>query len=227
MLRWGRLGVLVLAAAASACGGGSPADGDRSPGEQNGASTPGAVQFAFPLRDRTAVKGLVAFGYYDVPHNGIDFRPHDSLARMEVVAPASGSVTAAGVVEFGGLRHVQVNVTVDSQWAYALVFEPMTRDASLFDRQVAAVSAKAGDRITTGGPVGALLLGGRDGPPTVHFLVTRGSGACVCPYKYSTAAAQADYAYIASHGTDNHLPNGKFCVVDEIPNGLAGEALTR
>ncbi len=225
MLRWGRLGVLVLAAILLGCG--SPAERDTSPHEPNGASPPADVQFAFPLRDRTAVKGLVAFGYYDVPHNGIDFRPYDNLARMDVVAPASGSVRAASVVEFGGLRHVQVNVTVDSQWGYALVFEPMTRDASLFDRQVAAVSAKAGDRITTGEPVGALLLGGRDGPPTVHFLVTRGSGACVCPYKYSTAAAQADYAYIASHGTDNHLPNGKFCVVDEIPNGVAGETLQR
>ena len=219
MLRCARLAALALAAALVSCGGdGGSTAGPPSPEKSDDSST-GDVRFAFPVRDRTAVKGLVAFGVYDSPHNGIDFRPYEAAGRLEIVAPAPGTVTQASVVEFGGLRHVQVNVAVDSRWTYALVFEPMTKDGALFARQVAAVTATSGARISVGDPVGTLLLGGKDGPPSVHFLVTRGIGACVCPYAHSTAAAQADYAFIAAHGTENYLPNGKFCVYDEVPNG--------
>ena len=176
------------------------------------------VAFAFPVRDRSSVKGLVAFGAYGAanPHNGIDFRPFDRLQRMEVVAPESGEVTAARVVEFGGLRHVQVDISVDSLWGFALVFEPMTSDRALFERQVAAVIARQGERVSVGDSVGALLLGGTEGPPTVHFLVTRGT-AVVCPYNYSTAQARADYDYIAASAPANYLPEGKICVFEQIP----------
>lgn len=199
---WSCVSAVAVAATVAACSG----------------SGSGEVSFDFPVRDRADVKGLVAFGAYgaDNPHNGIDFRPFDHLERMEIVAPASGRVTESRVVEFGGLQHVQVDVSVDSRWGYALVFEPMTLDEELFGRQVAAVSAKAGDRLAAGEPVGALLLGGTDGPPTVHFLATRGR-RLVCPYNHSTVEAQADYAAVAANGTDNLLPGGKFCVVDELP----------
>jgi len=179
----------------------------------------GEVAFAFPIRSPADVKGLVAFGAYgsENPHNGIDFRPYDRLERMEVLSPVAGRVTASRVVEFGGLQHVQVDVEVDSRWSIALVFEPMTRDPGLFARQVAAVTAADGDRLSVGDPVGALLLGGRDGPPTVHFLANRGR-VQVCPYEHSTAEARADYELVAAGGTENHLPGGQICVVDEIPN---------
>ena len=70
--------------------------------------------------------------------------------------------------------------------------------------------------LAAGDPVGALLLGGADGPPTVHFLATRGS-ALVCPFDHSIAGAQADYAFVAAAGPGNFLPGGQICVVGELP----------
>lgn len=199
---------LFLGVALAACSSTS----DPSPLDRN-------FTFAFPVRNRADIKGLVAFGAYGAenPHNGIDFRPYDRLERMEILSPVSGTVKAVREVEFGGLRHVQVNISVGSGWETALVFEPMTLDGDLFERQLAAVTAKAGEHISVGDPVGALLLGGTDGPPTVHFLATHGD-AFVCPYDHSTAEARADYDFVAASGPENHLPGSRICVVAEIPN---------
>lgn len=179
--------------------------------------TGGFEPLEFPFRHTGDIVRLVAFGIPNWsgtdPHNGIDLEVDHGLASSEIVSPVTGIVDRIEAFEnpFSeppGQLMVTVTIRTPLGTEVSLVLEPSTADPSMKTAQLNAVRVTEGQVVGPGTPVADLLVGAL-GYPHLHYMTMRG-GNFVCPYGYSSPAAQALFEALASR-PGNHLPDGNLC----------------
>ncbi|HOW96514.1 MAG TPA: hypothetical protein P5567_03070 [Kiritimatiellia bacterium] len=171
----------------------------------------------FPVRRTGDIIRVAAFGIPNWsgtdPHNGIDLEVNHGLASSEIVSPVTGVVERieASETPFSeppGQLMVTVTIRTPLGTDVSLVLEPSTADPVVKTNQLNAVHVSEGQGVGVGTPVADLIVGAL-GYPHLHYMVMRGD-EFVCPYGYSSPAAQAIFESLAGL-PGSSLPDGNIC----------------
>ncbi len=127
-------------------------------------------------------------------HTGIDLKIENSSIILSPCTGTIGLITST-VHEIKGHIMISINIRINLAWSVMIVFEPYSNSTVLHEEQLSLINAKFGQHIETGDQLGTLLNGGEF--PHIHFTV-RHNFKSVCPFNYSSLAAQTIFLEVAT-----------------------------
>ncbi len=161
-------------------------------------------ELEFPFGDPDTI---VRFAAFDTPnwsgtdpHNGIDMVVNETLDRVQIIAPVSGTISSIQVSYNPFSNPVNqlmmtVGIKFSNSWEIALVLEPSSADPALTLEQSQAVAVTLGQKVKAGDEIGSLLIG-TEHYPHLHYMVMH-NRTYVCAYDYSTDSAKQIFDEIA------------------------------
>ncbi|MFW9921910.1 MAG: hypothetical protein ACFFDW_01330 [Candidatus Thorarchaeota archaeon] len=159
----------------------------------------GVPEFEFPFENPDDIVKIAAYhtpdwGEPGIFHNGIDLQiDHPSI----LISPCNGVIEKIwyNINPYSGsnVAMIHVLIRINYLWTVKLVLEPWANTTEIRELQISSV-VPVGAKLETGDIVGTLLFNYEY--PHLHYMIMY-QGKDVCPYHYSSPAAQAIFEEIA------------------------------